>query len=198
MISVEEAEQLINQHSLALDSEVVPLTKAGGKILQESLVADRDFPPFDRVTMDGIAIRYQDWKSGTKNFSIMGIQPAGSPQSEVDHAQQTMEVMTGAILPKGTDTVVPYEMITTVDNVATINGPVGEGQNVHKQGTDRATGAVIVKSGVLLGAAEIGIAATVGKASIEVVKPPKVAVISTGDELVSCRPIAVGSSNQEF
>jgi len=188
MISVQEAEKIINQHTLELQSEVVSLKDAMGWILVQQLVADRDFPPYHRVTMDGIAIRHADWEAGTKQYQVIGIQPAGAAPLKLDQPGQALEVMTGAVLPDGADTVIPYEMISIDEaknlKIATINTEVSRNKNVHPQGSDRLKETVIVQPGAVIGPSEIGIAATVGCSRLEVLKPPSVAIISTGDELV--------------
>ena len=188
MITVEQAQELINKHSLKLETEYISLDKANGRVLSQAIHADRDFPPFDRVTMDGIAIRFDDWKAGATMFQILGTQAAGSPPLQVHGPNQAIEVMTGAVLPIGTDTVIPYELIQIQhqpERKATIDTIPKPGQNVHRKGSDRLAESVIMSPGTVVGAPEIGIAATVGKPSIQVLKPPAVAIISTGDELVA-------------
>ena len=188
MITVEQAEQLIHQHSLTMQEEVVSLAEAKGRILAESLVADRDFPPFNRVTMDGIAIRLEHEATSANQFEIVGIQAAGSTPLTLENANQAIEVMTGAVLPNGADTVIPYESITIngeTNKTAVLNNPIEMGRNIHRQGSDRTAGATIVQAGAKIDAAEIGVAATVGKSSLKVIKPPSIAIISTGDELVA-------------
>lgn len=189
MISVEEAEQLIHRHAVLLESEEVPLEQAGGRVLNEEICADRDFPPFNRVTMDGIAIQFDYWeKGGSGGFKIIGVQSAGSPPMKVERADQAIEVMTGAVLPEGTDTVIPYENISIngdKEKTAKVETIPEKGKNVHKQGSDRLSGSIIVRPGALIGAPEVGVAATVGKNTLKVIKPPTVAIIATGDELVS-------------
>jgi molybdopterin molybdotransferase len=188
MISVEEAESIINSHGLKLEFETVPLAQAGGRVLYQEIRADRDFPPFDRVTMDGIAINYNHWQQEKNEFTIVGVQPAGSPPLQINGSGQAIEVMTGAVLPKGADTVIPYEVITLngeSEKTASIPNPPKQGQNVHRRGTDRSVDSVIVKKGTVIGAPEIGIAATVGSSKLPVLRTPRVAIISTGDELVA-------------
>lgn len=183
MITVEEAEKLIFQHTLTLKSEAIPYQQANGRILNEEIFADRDFPPFNRVTMDGIAIQY----SQDKEYNIIGIQAAGSPPQKLSKQSEAIEVMTGAVLPEGADTVIPYELINidgSTPRKAILESTPKKGQNVHRKGSDRLKGALIVRPGTIIGATEIGIAATVGLTEINVLKPPKVAIISTGDELV--------------
>ena len=188
MITVTEAEQIINQHSITLSTETVSIDQAGGRILNEAIRADRDFPPFDRVTMDGIALKYESPEKSGIRFKITGVQAAGSTPMNIGLPGEAIEVMTGAVLPGGSDTVVPYELIRIDQNpekIATLKTTPEKGQNVHKKGSDRLQGTVIVEPGTIIGPPEIGIAATVGMSRLQVIKPPAVAIISTGDELVS-------------
>ena len=185
MTTVEQATQTILEHKIQLSEEIVPLHLATGKVLREDLLADRDFPPFDRVSMDGIAFAFQAFDRGRRTFKIEGLQAAGAPQAILGHAENCVEIMTGAILTSGADTVVRYEDLTIENGQATINiEDVRQWQNIHKQGTDRKAGSRIVKAGNVISAAEIGVAATIGKTHLKVAKMPSVAIISTGDELV--------------
>jgi molybdopterin molybdotransferase len=188
MITVQEASEIIMQHILPVQIKEVPLTEAAGCVLQEEVEADRDFPPFNRVTMDGIAIQYQAWQQGVRSFHIEGVQKAGEPQKVLMDAVHCLEVMTGAVLPQNADTVIRYEDIENTADAAgqwaKLNTEPVKGQNIHVQGSDRQQGEVLIKTGVLLGAAEIAVAASVGKALIKVSTAPKIAIISTGDELV--------------
>ena len=109
MITAEEALAMVREHALALSSIEIPLDTASGKILREPLYADRDFPPYNRVTMDGIALAYTDYATGQRTFPIDGIGAAGAPQKQLTQPGHCLEIMTGAILPNGTDTVVRYE-----------------------------------------------------------------------------------------
>ena len=190
MITVSEATKIINRVSLALPSELVELATALGRVLAEPIVADRDFPPFDRVTMDGIALRYEKWEQGQKEFIVESIQAAGAPESKMINPSYCVEIMTGAVLPKNCDTVIRYEDVqfSEIDGVRKaklITGPKSFRQNVHRQATDRQKGSTILSPGSVLNSAEIGVAATVGKSMIRVKALPKVAIMSTGDELVS-------------
>lgn len=185
MISVSEATSIILDQLLDLPTETVPLRSANGRVLREPLVADRDFPPFTRVAMDGIAIPYDSYEAGRRKFVLEGIQAAGAEQQTLSNEKGCIEVMTGAVLPNGTDTVVRYEDLELEEGMATIaKGSVQRGQNAHPQGFDRKKGARIIDSGHRLTAAGIGVAATVGKTTLQVVRPPRVVIIYTGDELV--------------
>lgn len=185
MISVSEATEIILHHHLELSTERVSLSHCIGRVLRENLIADRDFPPFDRVTMDGIAIAYESWEAGIRSFKIQEIAAAGEAQKTLKNPKDCIEIMTGAILPEGCDTVIRYEDLKIHNHIAEIPIPdVTQGQNIHQRGIDRKEGDVIVKQGIQLSAAEIGVAATTGKSSLQVNALPKIAVISTGDELV--------------
>jgi molybdopterin molybdotransferase len=186
MISVKEALKIVEENAFTPNISAVPLLESVNKILAEDITADRDFPPFNRVAMDGIAIA-----KNAEQFKIEGIQYAGEAQKALQNPENCMEVMTGAVLPLGCNTVIRYEdiEITEVDGVknAKITIPleeIKEGQNVHQQGSDRKMGDVLFHKGLNISPSEIAVMASVGKASVKVEIPPKVAVISTGDELV--------------
>src|SRR6478736_9044329 len=120
MISVQEATSIILSHLYPAKSEVVPLGKAIGRVLAEPIVADRDFPPFNRVSMDGIAISSSEFKKGRIAFSIEATQAAGTPQLKLKSTENCIEVMTGAMLPDGTDTVIRYEDVDINNGIANI------------------------------------------------------------------------------
>lgn len=187
MITVEEAERLILENTIAIPTEKVSIDAALGKILAENFCADRDFPPFNRVTMDGIAIQFAQLKAGQNTFEIEATAAAGNPQKTLQNAQNCMEVMTGAMIPLNTDTVIRYEDIEIKNRTATITvdtDNVKVEQNIHPQGSDRKTGDVIVPKGRKLSPAEIGVAATIGKNEILVQRKLRAVVISTGEEIV--------------
>lgn len=185
MISVAEAEKIILQHAFPVQPETVALPRALGRILAEDLVADRDFPPFDRVTMDGIAIVHTAFEAGQREFPIRGVQAAGMPVMSLPSPSDCLEVMTGAMLPEGADAVIRYEDLHLENGVAQVNcETVNFRQNIHAQGIDRRSGDLLVAKGRNIGPAEIATAATIGKSQIRVARLPKTAIISTGDELV--------------
>ncbi|NUO03419.1 MAG: molybdopterin molybdotransferase MoeA [Saprospiraceae bacterium] len=200
MHTVSEAENIVLSHTLALGWEEVPLGHSLGRILSEDLVADRDFPPFDRVTMDGIAIRYDQFAQGRRSFPVKGIQAAGVPQQQLLTPEACLEVMTGAILPEGTDTVIQYEQLRIENGEATVLAEsVNFRQNIHLRGTDRKAKECIVTKGKKMSPAEIATAATIGKSVLRVARLPKTAIVSTGDELVRVEqtplPHQIRSSN---
>ncbi len=184
-IPYEKALSILEEHKGDFPIENRDLEECIGAYLSEDLVADRDFPPFDRVTMDGIAIVHSTFESGKRDFHIEDTAAAGTPQKTLADASNCIEVMTGAIMPNGVDTVIRYEDLTIDGKNATINlDALKHKQNVHFKGIDIAKGTVIVPKGQQLSSAEINIAAAVGKATLQVRKMPKVVIFSTGDELV--------------
>ena len=185
MISVAQALQTVLNSCHNFGIEEIPFLKSIGRILKEEIVADRDFPPFNRVSMDGISIDYQQFKNGRRVFKIEGIQAAGSRQITLKDPKNCIEVMTGAILPNHTNTVIRYEDVTLEDGIATVNiDLIKEGQNSHNKGKDRKVNDLLITQNTKISAAEMGVLATVGKSVVKVAKQPKVMIVSTGDELV--------------
>ncbi len=185
MITIEQATAVVLENKLTLPDERVLLAKVVGRILRENLSADRDFPPFDRVSMDGISICFANFENGQRRFFIEKTQAAGTPQLALAQTAHCIEVMTGAILPKGTDTVIRYEDLSIDKGFATISiENIQQGQNIHRQGIDRRQGEIIVAEGNKISAAELGVAATVGKSTLRVAALPRVCILSSGDELV--------------
>lgn len=185
MVTVEEANQIIEDHLGDFGIETIPLNQGLARVLREPIVADRDFPPYDRVTMDGIAIRFQDFETGQRKFKIAGVAAAGAPQMHLDTVNACLEIMTGAIMATGVDTVIPYEMVEIENGFATVQvEKVNHRQNIHFKGEDRKRGDLIFGAGKRLSSSEIGVCATVGKAEIQVSTLPKTVIISSGDELV--------------
>ncbi len=185
----------------AFRSRAIPLADAVNAVLHEEVHAERDQPPFDRVTMDGIAIAYRDWQQGKRNFDVVGTQAAGAPALSISDSGQCVEIMTGAVLPAGADTVIPVERIIRSEKEALVeeSAEVSSGQFVHPRGSDRKSGSLILRPGIRLGSPEIAVLASAGRATIQAAALPLVAVISTGDELVDVdEPLAdyqIRSSN---
>tara|TARA_R110000744_G_scaffold9421_4_gene30154 strand:+ start:7849 stop:9063 length:1215 start_codon:yes stop_codon:yes gene_type:complete len=184
-IPYEQALSILTEHKSDFPIVSKPLEECVGAYLAEDLLSDRDFPPFDRVTMDGIAIPYTAFEKGQRKFKIEAVAPAGIPQKKLKDTSNCIEVMTGAIMPKGVDTVIRYEDLLIENGIAMINlDDLNRKQNIHFKGIDIAKNTRIVEKGKQLSSAEINIAAAVGKAELKVVQLPKAIIISTGDELV--------------
>ncbi|NNJ88695.1 MAG: molybdopterin molybdotransferase MoeA, partial [Eudoraea sp.] len=184
MISFNEAQQLVLSQFRNYGTEQVDLVKSAGRTLAEDILADRDFPPFNRATKDGIAINYDAIENGRLSFEIKGILPAGNPTIPFVATESCIEIMTGAVVPFETDTVIMYEDVVIKDEIASIKKiPVRE-QNIHRRGSDHSKGDILLNKNIKITPAEMGILATVGKNKVLVQKLPRVAVISTGNELV--------------
>ncbi|MCX2679941.1 molybdopterin molybdotransferase MoeA [Galbibacter sp. EGI 63066] len=185
MISFEEAYEKVMENTFSFGVEKTLLTHSRGRVLAEDVLADRDSPPFNRSTKDGITINYKAIEDGQKAFKIEGVIAAGTAKTQLKDSANCLEIMTGAVLPDNADTVVMYEDIEINDGVATLKKEVVKGQNIHRQGSDVKQGEVIIKKNTKITAAEIGILASVGKVEVSVKELPKITLISTGNELVA-------------
>jgi len=185
-LSVSEAEAIIRGRVRAFPTESVPLDRAIGRVLREEIRADRDFPPFDRITMDGIALSFASYERGTATFKIQETQGAGRPKAELRNDAGCIEVMTGGVLPAGCDCVVPVEHYERFAEIVALKPGVKPTrlQNVNLQGSDYHAGEVLLSPGALLRAPEIAVCASVGKDVIMTSRSPRIALITTGDELV--------------
>lgn len=185
MISVSEAYNLILSTAHTFGVEIVSLENAVGRVLAKDISADRPFPPFDRVTMDGISIAFDSFHNNKRTFEIESIAAAGSPKVTLQNTTKCVEVMTGAVLPEGTDTVVRYEDLEINDGVCSINTQVRKRQNVHSEGSDHNSHSILLSKGHKIKSIDINVLATVGKSVVNVFKNPTIAILSSGDELVS-------------
>jgi molybdopterin molybdotransferase len=200
MLTPAEASSAIGASLTPIADELVPLEAAAGRILAETLVAERDLPPFDRVAMDGIAIRHRAWAAGSRRYRVEGVVGAGSEPAALNDDGQCLEVMTGAMLPPGADTVIPVESISFADGFAVLGSePVIAGANVHRQASDGDAGDIALTIGTRLRGPELAVAASVGRGTVRVSRSPQIAIISTGDELVgpdvSIQPWQIRRSN---
>jgi molybdopterin molybdotransferase len=194
VLDVAEAERLILDRIEPLPSRRAPLSEATGCVLRQDVRSDRDQPPFDRVTMDGIAIAYRDWQAGVRDFEVVGLQGAGAKPSSLGAAGRCIEIMTGAVLPDDADTIIPVERITRDGRRARVeaSATVTARQFVHPRGSDRPAGETLLTSGIRLNPPEIAVLASAGLAEVDVAAGPRVAVISTGDELVEPGAVVAG------
>ena len=178
LVSVEEALHLIKMH--------MPNWTGHGETTAEPLVADRDQPAIHRVMMDGIALSYDAYLRGQRQFSIAGVCPAGAPQQVLPSSELCIEVMTGAALPTGADLVIPYEHVKISQGSASIIQEMERTwmEHVHRQGSDFHHGHNVLGSGKILNGPHRGIAASLGCYNPRMNPKPKIHIISTGDELV--------------
>ncbi len=199
MITVAQAEQLISdflsiknkkfskRHSSFPATEGVALKQSLGRTLGELIKADRDAPAFNKSLLDGVAIRWSDYRQGVKNYKIISTLPAGHKPVQRVRPGEGVEIMTGAAIPDDCDAVVPVEQLQVINRRAILakDSAVTQYQGIRKRGADHRRGAVLLTAGRLINPPEIAILASVGTTQVKVVKMPRVAIISTGDELKS-------------
>ena len=185
MIRVEEAEKIILSHPGDLWVEKIPFELALGSVLAEDLRADRDIPPFNRTTVDGIAINYKAFQKGIRVFKIKDFQLAGQIPVDTNTEDECTEIMTGAAMPGTLDSVIRYEDLNIKDGTATVTiENITKGQNIHARAKDKKEGEIVALANQVITPALIAIAASIGKVELMVKRFPNVTVVSTGDELV--------------
>ena len=185
-LSPQAADEAIDRHVPRLAPESRPLSQCVGRILRQEVLAERDNPPFDRVCMDGIALRSEALRRGTRRFAIRSTQAAGTRALDLPPGDSAIEVMTGAQLPREADMVIPLERYSLTDGEASLNGDVEAApyRHVQRRGVDGLAGSLMLARGTLLGAPEIAIAASAGLPHLWVGAHPACMVISTGNELI--------------
>ncbi|HET9179575.1 MAG TPA: gephyrin-like molybdotransferase Glp [Terriglobia bacterium] len=182
--ALSEVEARLAAAALAPALEVVPLSQAWGRVLAEDVSADRDYPPFNRSTRDGFAVRSSDVEHVNAVLTLVGEVRAGEHFDEEIASGHCVSIMTGAPLPAGTDAVAMVEHTRTQGNKVEIERPVASFENVVRKGSEAQAGQGILAKGRRIRAGEIGLLASIGKGSIAVSVRPRVAIISTGDEVV--------------
>jgi molybdopterin molybdotransferase len=180
-------------------TETSSLSDALGRVLSQPIIADRDYPPFNRSTRDGFAVRSADLAAPGAALEIVGEIRAGASFAGAIGPGQCAEIMTGAAVPEGADAVVMIEH-THVAGARMRSDRVAEaGQNIAPRGCEARAGEVLLAAGTRMGVAEIGVAAQVGAARVEVAARPRVAILSTGDEAVGVAdavgPFEIRNSN---
>lgn len=181
-LSVEEARQtILDALTPTPRSTDMPLAQCHGAVLAADLVSPINVPPHANSAMDGIGLRSDDLAAG--RWQLVGQVLAGQPRHEPVLAGQAVQIMTGAPLPPGVDTVVMREETQIEGKWVTVSAPIRAGQNVRLAGEDLARGAVAIPAGTRLGAPQLGLAASLGQATLCVRTPLKVALFSTGDEV---------------
>jgi len=189
LVSLDEARRrLFDAVDFNLGVEEVHISEAYGRVLAENCRSRIDVPPFDRATMDGYAVRAEDTFGADEDspvrLKVIGRIEAGRfPNVEVGEGE-AVEISTGAMMPKGANAVVMVEYTSREGEEVLIYKPVPPGENVASAGSDVMAGELVLRKGTRLTAREIGVLASIGLERVKVVRRPKVAVISTGNELV--------------
>ena len=184
MLTYDQAIAQILGQIAPLPSLALPLLDARGCVLAEDLFAPQAVPPFDNSSMDGFAVRAADLARLPATLPIQGDIPAGALSLPTLTPGQALRIMTGAPVPPGADTVVPVEDTEARGEDVAFLQPFEPGQNIRRAGEDVPAGSLVVASGSLVRPAEVGMAAVVGRATVRVHPRPRVAIISTGDELI--------------
>lgn len=186
VISVKEAYAIVQAHLPNWGEYSVPVENIFSEMTAEPLLADRDYPPFHRVMMDGICVSWRNYEAGLREFKVAGVCAAGSPRGQLIDHQSCLEVMTGAPLPEGAGLVIPYEHLQIENGLAklTVEQDRSYLEHVHLQGSDCKQGEVLLRAGEKLNGPHLGIAASLGYSKIKCLRKPKIKIISTGDELV--------------
>ncbi len=164
--------------------EVVALGGAFGRVLADPVLADREYPPFDRATRDGFAVRALDVSAPGRTLEIIGEVKAGDAFSGVIGPGQCAQIMTGAPVPRGADAVVMIEYTKPSESRVVIERSVEPGQNIVPRAREARAGELLLAAGTRLGYAELALAGQVGQHRLSVFQKPRVAILSTGDEVV--------------
>lgn len=188
MISVEEAQERILSRITVLGDERVELLRALRRVLAEAEVARRDIPAWPNSSMDGYALLAADTKGASAErparLSLAGRVAAGDVAEKALKPGEVYRIFTGAPLPDGADAVIPQEETQEDGRMVRVPRVVSPGQFVRPRGEDMRAGETVLERGRVLGPAEIGLLATLGRAQVSVVKRPIVGILSTGDEVV--------------
>jgi molybdopterin molybdotransferase len=189
VLSFEDARRVVEKHASHLvpgGYETVEILRASDRVLAEAITADRDMPPFPRCTRDGYAVNSADLAVLPTKLKVLGEIKAG-PRSELTprlNRGEAFSIMTGAPVPHGSDAVVMVEYTSEKDNVVEITKSVAPGEDIVPRGAEAKQGSLLLDCGARLGESAIAVAASVGKMQLRVFVRPRVAVLTTGDEIV--------------
>ncbi len=190
VLSFEDARRVVEQHAASVEPrgvETVDLLSADGRVLAESVVADRDLPPFPRSTRDGYAVRSEDLSKLPARLRVIGEIRAGERQENIPSIirdGEAVSIMTGAPVPAGADAVVMVEYTSSDGAIVEITRGASSGENIVPAGAEAKKNSVLIQKGARLGAASLALAASAGSSLLFVYQKPKVAVLTTGDEIV--------------
>jgi len=183
VLTVEQARDGIMSRIAPLSVERVEIMTALGRVLAEPVVSRATIPPWPNSSMDGYALRAQDTNGEPVELAVVGTISAGSVPPRALRAGESMRIFTGAPLPEGADAVVPQEDVAADGRRVTIRGRIDRGAYVRPAGEDVRVGDVVVQPGGVIGPAEVGLLATLGYSQVQVYRRPRVAILSTGNEL---------------
>jgi len=185
MLTLDEARRLILDHTGKLETKSVKLADSLGLVTAQDIASPWDMPLCSNSAMDGFAVRLADCRGGDAHLRVTGFIPAGSTSTVKVESGCTVRIMTGALIPEGCDAVVPFESTEVRDDWVTIAKPVEVHQHIRLAGSDVRRDEVVIAAGTVIGAPEIGMMAGCGKSCVSVFRRPRVAILSTGDELLN-------------
>ena len=182
----------LREFRLSPRAETVPLDDADGRILARDILADRDYPPFNRSARDGFAVIAADVAEVPAELDLIGETQAGEPSRFKLQPGQTVEIMTGAPGPENADAVVMVEHSSRNGSRVTLHNSVASGRNLIMAGSEAKRGQLVMPRGQRIGYSQIALLGTVGCSEVPVNRRPEVAILSTGDEVlpVDARPEA--------
>jgi molybdopterin molybdotransferase len=188
ILSPDEALSIILEHTTILDHESVPLVDASGRRLSADVISDINVPPHDNSAMDGYALVAKSTTGATRTtparLTVTGeIRAGGDPSPVLADSRSCIRIMTGAPIPGGADAVVQVEDTGESGSTVSVFREVGTGENVRRAGEDIRQGAAVLARGERLGSGEIGLLASLNHVMVPVFRQPRVAIISTGDEI---------------
>ena len=193
MISVEQALEKIISYVRVLEEEEKPILDCLGQVLAEDIYSDIDVPPLDNTAMDGYAARSEDTRKASKQsprfLRVIDTIPAGSISTKRLKPGTAIRIMTGAPIPEGADTVVPFECTDEEERRKSL-GEIGilceatVGWNIRRAGESVARGSLVLSKGTVMRPSEIGVLASLGRTHVRVIRRPVIAILATGDELV--------------
>jgi molybdopterin molybdotransferase len=187
LLTVAQARERILDRITALDSETVALTEARGRVLAEEVRAERDVPPFANSAMDGYAIRAGDVMQASAaqpvRLRILGEIRAGTAPPAAVEPQSALRIMTGAMIPEGSDAVVRVEDTAEHDGTVDVRVPVAPGTSLRAAGSDLRRGDLLAEGGRVVTPGLIGVLASAGRIAVRCIRRPRVLVLTTGDEL---------------
>ncbi|TCC84612.1 molybdopterin molybdotransferase MoeA [Pedobacter hiemivivus] len=201
MKTFEEAIAIISSISNPFDVETINLEAANGRILAENIHADRDYPPFNRAAMDGYAIMQSDWEKGIRKYSVIDTIFTGQPAKHALISGACYKIMTGAATPELANLIIRREDAEEFEDKVVLHADtIKTYQNIARQGEDTLTGTLLLSAPTRCTPQIISLLATVGKARLQVYKSPRVAIVTTGDEVIDpasqLSPFQIRNSNQ--
>src|SRR2546421_5080023 len=203
LVDIRDARRMVLEAAMALPSEPLAIARALGHTLAEDVSAPEPVPPFDNSAMDGFALHSDDVADASArapvSLRLSGESRGGAPARDGVAGGQAVAISTGAVLPSGADAIVPVEQARMDGERVQILTPAPAGAHIRRAGEDIAAGQVVLRAGVRLGAAELGVLGAVGRTEARCARSPRVSVLVTGDELLAPgeepRPGAVHDAN---